>query len=84
MSQSAAAPEIIRIKVKLAASMPECFNAARQSSELPAKAIIASSVRTKRRVGFTVCFAAGRQIHFASVGNFAGQQLSAFRKTVRL
>jgi len=46
-SQSAKAPEKIRIKVNVAASMPVCFSAARQSSELLAKASIASSVRMK-------------------------------------
>jgi hypothetical protein len=49
----AAAPERIRMEVKLAASMPECFNAARQSRELAAKAIMASRVKEKRRMGFT-------------------------------
>ena len=39
------------MKVKLAASMLVCFNAARQSRELPAKAIIATSVRIK-----SLCF----------------------------
>ena len=41
------------MKVKLAASMLVCFNANRQSNELPANAIIAKSVRMKSRVGFT-------------------------------
>jgi hypothetical protein len=53
MSQSAAAPEKMRTKVKVAASMLVCFNAARQSSELLAKAIIATSVNMKSRVDFT-------------------------------
>jgi hypothetical protein len=53
MSQSAAAPEKIRMNVKLAASMLVCFSAARQSNELPANAIIANSVRMKIRAGFT-------------------------------
>src|ERR1700730_5299150 len=52
ISQSAVAPERMRTSVKLAASMLVCFSAARQSSELPANAIIASSVRTKSRLGF--------------------------------
>jgi hypothetical protein len=52
MSQSAAEPEKIRTNVKLAASMLVCFSAARQSRELLANAIIASSVRKKSRVGF--------------------------------
>ena len=53
MSQRAAAPEKMRIKVKLAASMPVCFSASRQRSELLANAIIASSVRIKMRADFT-------------------------------
>src|SRR6266516_8037684 len=53
MSQSAAAPEKIRRKVNVAASMLVCFSAARQRSELLAKAIIASDVRPKIRVRFT-------------------------------
>ena len=53
MSQSAAAPEKMRMKVKVAASTVVCFSAARQSSELLAKAIIARSVSTKSRVDFT-------------------------------
>jgi hypothetical protein len=52
MSQSAAAPEKMRMKVKVAASTAVCFSAARQSSELLAKAIIASSVRVKSRIDF--------------------------------
>jgi hypothetical protein len=53
ISQSAAAPEKIRANVKVAASMFVCFSAARQSSELLANAIIASSVSMKTRVDFT-------------------------------
>jgi len=53
MSQSAVAPEKIRMKVNVAASMLVCFSAARQRSELLAKAIIASDVRPKIRVRFT-------------------------------
>src|SRR6266513_1209677 len=53
MSQSAAAPEKMRTKVKVAASTVVCFSAARQSSELLANAIIASSVSMKTRVDFT-------------------------------
>ena len=41
----------MRIAVKLAASIAVSRKAARQSSELPAKASIASSVRTKTRSG---------------------------------
>ena len=41
------------MKVKVAASTVVCFSAARQSSELLAKAIIASSVSMKSRVDFT-------------------------------
>ena len=64
MSKSVAAPEKMRMKVKLAASMLVCFNANRQSNELLANAIIAKSVRMKRRVGFTV-FAARDEMHLA-------------------
>src|SRR6266496_2840664 len=53
MSQSAAAPEKMRTKVKVAASTVICFSAARQSSELLANAIIASNVSMKTRVDFT-------------------------------
>ena len=53
MSQSAAAPEKMRMNVKLAASILVCFSAARQSSEFPANAIIASNVKIKSRIGFT-------------------------------
>src|SRR5207237_482236 len=49
MSQSASAPEKMRMKVKLTASMPVSFSAARQRSELLAKAIIANRVRKKIR-----------------------------------
>jgi hypothetical protein len=45
ISQSVSAPEIIRMDVKLAASMLVCLSANRQSRELPANAIIASKVR---------------------------------------
>src|SRR4029450_164951 len=62
MSNSAAAPEKMRMKVKLAASMLVCFNANRQSNELLANAIIAKSVRMKSRVGCTV-FAARDEMH---------------------
>ena len=47
MSQSATAPEKMRMNVKLAASMLVCFSANRQSSELLANAIMASSVSVK-------------------------------------
>src|SRR5438874_2174241 len=53
MNHSAAAPEKIRTNVNVAASMPVCFSAALQRSELLAKAIIASDVRPKIRVRFT-------------------------------
>src|SRR5205814_8268046 len=53
ISQSAAAAEKMRTKVKVAASTAVCFSAARQSSELLAKAIIASNVSMKTRVDFT-------------------------------
>ena len=41
---------MIRIEVKLAASILVCFSASRQSRELPANAIIASKVRKNVRV----------------------------------
>ena len=53
MSQSVTAPEKMRIKVKLAASMLICFSAARQSNELLANAIIAITVRRKSRAALT-------------------------------
>ena len=43
-SASTSAPDASRKLVKLAASMLVCFNAIRQSSELPANASIAKSV----------------------------------------
>jgi hypothetical protein len=46
----------MRTKVKLAASMLVCLNASRHSSELPANAVIAISVRTKTRVAVTVFY----------------------------
>jgi hypothetical protein len=49
MSQSATAPEKIRMNVKVAGSMLPFVNAARQRSELLAKAIIARSVSMKIR-----------------------------------
>jgi hypothetical protein len=52
ISQSATAPEKMRMKVKLAASIPVCIKANRQSREFPAKAIIANEVRIKSRVDF--------------------------------
>src|SRR2546423_15362675 len=52
-SHSATAPEITRTNVKLAASILVCFSAARQRSELLAKAIIANSVRRKTRATIT-------------------------------
>src|SRR6266480_5795105 len=58
-SQSAAAPEKMRMKVKVAASTVDCFSAARQSSELLANAIIASRVSMKTRVDFTTDQLAG-------------------------
>ena len=53
ISQRAAAPEKMRMKVKVAGSTAVCFSAARQSSELLAKAIIASMVSMNGRVDFT-------------------------------
>ena len=49
MTQSATAPEKMRTNVNEAASILVCFRAARQRSELLAKAIIASKVRIKIR-----------------------------------
>jgi len=57
ISQSAVAPEKRRVNVKLAASIPVCFSANRQSREFPANAIMAASVRMKSRAGFIVYFA---------------------------
>ncbi|MGB8930954.1 MAG: hypothetical protein WCC48_06855, partial [Anaeromyxobacteraceae bacterium] len=51
ISQSTIAPETIRIDVKLTASMPVFFNAIRQSSELAAKAIMASVASNAMRAG---------------------------------
>jgi hypothetical protein len=45
------APENNRSEEKLAASMPVCFKANRQSSELPAKAIMAIATSRVRRTG---------------------------------
>jgi hypothetical protein len=53
MNHKTTAPEKRRTNVKLAASMLVCFSANRQSSELLANAIIASSVRMKSRAGGT-------------------------------
>ena len=53
MGQSAMAPEMMRMKVKLAASMLVCFNANRQSKEFPANAVMVTTVRMKTRVGVT-------------------------------
>src|SRR6266850_6882678 len=50
ISQSAIAPESMRIEVKVAGSIAVCFNAMRHSSELPANAIIANDVRITIRV----------------------------------
>jgi len=61
MSQSAVAPEKMRMNVKLAASILVCLSASRQSREFPANAIIAISVRMKIRVGFT---AFSREVKF--------------------
>jgi hypothetical protein len=52
ISQSARAPERIRMNVKLAASVPVSFSAIRQRSELLANAIIAENVRMKIRGDF--------------------------------
>ena len=45
---------MMRIKVKLAASIALSRNARRQSREFAANAIIASNVRMKTRAGFTL------------------------------
>jgi hypothetical protein len=47
------APEMMRMKVKLAASMLVCFSANRQSKEFPANAVMVTTVRMKTRVGVT-------------------------------
>ena len=52
MSQSATAPDRIRMKVNVAASIVVCLSASRQSKELLANAIIASDVSMKSRVDF--------------------------------
>lgn len=49
MSESAAAPDMIRKHVKLAGSIDVCFSASRHKSELLAKAIIAAQLRRKTR-----------------------------------
>jgi hypothetical protein len=49
------APEINRIVVKLAGSMLVFLNASRHSNELPAKAIMASAVNKKMRIGGICC-----------------------------
>ncbi len=54
-SHSAAAPEMMRMDVKLAASMRVCRSASRQSSEFPAKASIAIAVSTMRSGLLTPC-----------------------------
>jgi hypothetical protein len=51
INQSITAPELSRTVVKLAASMVVCFSATRHRSELHAKAIMASEVRTTTRAG---------------------------------
>ena len=53
MGQSAMAPEMMRMKVKLAASMLVCFSANRQIKEFPANAVMVTTVRMKTRVGVT-------------------------------
>ena len=54
MSQSATAPEKIRRNVKVAGSMLLFVNAARQSSELLANAIIARSVSMRILVDLSI------------------------------
>jgi hypothetical protein len=65
ISHSATAPEKIRTKVKVAASMAVSLSAARQSSELLANAILARKVSVKIRAEFrgSVChrFETGKQ-----------------------
>jgi hypothetical protein len=53
-NQSVTAPEKMRVNVNVAASMLVCFSAARQSSELLAKAIMANNVNMKVRALVTV------------------------------
>src|SRR6476660_6089587 len=52
-NQRIKAPEKMRTKVKVAASMLVCLRAARHKRELLAKAIIARRVRAKTLVDFT-------------------------------
>ena len=52
MIQSATAPDRIRMKVNVAASIVVCLSASRQSKELLANAIIAIDVSMKSRVDF--------------------------------
>jgi len=52
MSQSATAPDRMRMKVKVAASIVVCLSASRQSKELLANAIIASDMSMKSRDDF--------------------------------
>src|SRR6266487_1555906 len=84
MSQRAAAPEKIRIKVNVAASMLVCFSAARQRSELLAKAIIASDVRMKIREDFIASLRANTKRtpnaeHPTSNIQVSGQRAQYFR-----
>src|SRR6266487_6801838 len=84
MSQSVAAPENIRTKVNVAASMLVCFSAARQRSELLAKAIIASDVRPKIREDFIASLRANTKRtpnaeHPTSNIQVSGQRAQYFR-----
>jgi len=49
ISHNTSAPETMRMVVKLAASIAGALSAARHNSELPAKAIMASTVKTAVR-----------------------------------
>jgi hypothetical protein len=51
IKNSATAPEISRMTVKLAGSILVCFSASLHSSELPANASMASEVNPKMRSG---------------------------------
>src|SRR5882762_8339810 len=80
-SQSAAAPENIRMNVKLAASILVCFSAARQRSELLANAIIAINVRKKSRAFRAANSNAQRPISKSEIGEIFNQQSVRNRQT---
>jgi len=83
MSQSASAPEKMRMKVKLAASMLVCFSAARQRSELLANAIIANRVRKKIRAFRWETFNAHCSISNSEIGAILNRQSVRILRTRR-